>query len=278
MTAEVMAPSVAPDPVAPDSAAAGKVVVVHSAKGGVGTTTVAVNIAAAMHARGRRVCLVDLDLGCGDVAVALRLEPRNTILDVLADDTDEEVEEPIDILRTIVEPGFNCILAPAQSTDPAELPGDVLADLIPYLRSIYDAVVIDTPTSMSVHTRTAFELADVLVLVSTPDVSSLRGLTIGLDRSIALNAPRPVVVLNQVERGEGMPAEEIAAGLGVEIAVRIARDPMVARSGNRGEAMVKAEPNSPFTSDIDRLVDRWVARKKGTAKVRPLHRRKGFKL
>jgi|SRR5581483_4713872 len=274
MTADVMAPTVAPEPVT-----SGKVVVVHSAKGGVGTTTVAVNIAAAIHARGHRVCLVDLDLGCGDVAVELRLEPRNTIMDLLADDLDEdEVVEPIDTLRTKVLPGFDCILAPAQAAAPEDLPAQVIADLIPYLRGLYDIVVVDTPTSMSVHTRTAFELADVTLLVSTTDVASLRGLTIGLDQSSDLLAPRPLVVLNQVERGEGMPAEEIATGLEVEIAARLVRDPQVPRAGNRGEAMVKAHPNAPFTNEIERLVDRWVGRKKAPEKVRPLHRRKGFKL
>lgn len=273
MTADVMARSVAPEPVI-----SGKVVVVHSAKGGVGTTTVAVNVATAVHARGRRVCLVDLDLGCGDVAVELRLEPRNTIMDLLADDSQEDLEEPIDSLRTKILPGFDCILAPAQATAPEDLPGEVLADLIPYLRGLYDVVVIDTSAAMSVHTRTAFELADVLVLVSTTDVASLRGLTIGLDQSAELQAPRPLVVLNQVERGEGMPAEEIAAGLQVEIAARLVRDPQVARAGNRGEAMVSAHPNAPFTAEIERLVDRWVVRKKAAEKVRPLHRRKGFKL
>ena len=273
MTAEVMAPSVAPEP-----AASGKVVVVHSAKGGVGTTTVAVNIAAAIHARGQRVCLVDLDLGCGDVAVELRLEPRNTIMDLLADDSEEGLGEPIDTLRTKVLPGFDCILAPAQATAPEELPGEALADLIPYLRGLYDAVVIDTPTAMSVHTRAAFELANVLLLISSTDVASLRGLTIGLDQSAELRGPRPLVVLNQIERGEGMPTEEIAAGLEVEIAARLVRDPQVARAGNRGEAMVTAHPTAPFTAEIERLVDRWAARTKAAAKVRPLHRRKGFKL
>lgn len=268
-----MAPSVAPEPVT-----SGKVVVVHSAKGGVGTTTVAVNVATAIHARGRRVCLVDLDLGCGDVAVELRLEPHNTIMDLLADVSGDESVEPIDTLRTKVLPGFDCILAPAQAAAPEDLPAQVLADLIPYLRGLYDVVVIDTPTSMSAHTRTAFELADVTLLVSTTDVASLRGLTIGLDQSTELRSPRPLVVLNQVERGEGMPAEEIATGLDVEIAARLVRDPQVARAGNRGEAMVKAQPNAPFTQEIERLVDRWAIRKKAPEKVRPLHRRKGFKL
>lgn len=273
MTADVVAPSIAPEPVV-----SGKVIVVHSAKGGVGTTTVAVNIASAIHARGERVCLIDLDLGCGDVAVELRLEPHNTIMDLLADDSIEDVPEPIDTLRTTVVPGFDCILAPAQAAAAEDLPGEVLADLIPYLRGLYDVIVIDTPTTLTRHTRTAFELADHLVLVTTPDVASLRGLTIGMDQAMELRAPRPVAVLNHVERGEGMPAEEISASLEIEIAVRIARDPLVPRAGNRGEAMVKAHPNSPFTADIDRLVDRWVGRRKAPVKVRPLHRRKGFKL
>lgn len=273
MTADLMARSIAAEPVS-----AGKVVVVHSAKGGVGTTTVAVNVAAALHARGRRVCLVDLDLACGDVAVALRLEPRNTIMDVLTDDSADEAAEPIDSLRTTVETGFHCILAPAQAATAGDLPGEVLADLIPYLSGFYDAIVIDTPTDMSIHTRTALRLADVLILVATPHVSALRGLTIGLDQAIELGAPQPLIALNHVEKGEGMPIEEISAGLGVGIAVQIPRDPAVARAGDRGEALLKTQPASAFSAEIDRLVDRWCGRPHPVTKTRPLHRRKGFRL
>lgn len=272
MSADLMSPASVAEPVT-----AGKVIVVHSVKGGVGTTTVAVNVAAALHARGRRVCLVDLDLGCGDVAVALRLEPRNTIMDILSDDAAEEDVEPIDMLRTTVETGFHCILAPAQPANPAELPDEVLRDLIPYLSGLYDAIVIDTPATTSVHTRAALELADVLILVATPHVSALRGLTIGLDQAIAVGASQPLVVLNQVEKGVGMPVAEIAAGLGIGFALQVPRDPDVSRAGDRGEAMVKTLPTAPFSEEINRLVDRWCARPEPAGKPHPLHRRKGFK-
>jgi MinD-like ATPase involved in chromosome partitioning or flagellar assembly len=260
------------------AAGAGKVVVVHSAKGGVGTTTVAVNIAADIHARGRRVCLVDLDLECGDVALALRLEPRNSILDLLAEDPDGDDAEPIDILRTTVRPGFDCILAPAQSTDPAELPSYVLGDLIPYLCAHYDAVVIDTPAAMTDHTRAAFVRADALVLVTTPEVAALRGLTVGLDRAATLGARTPFVALNHVRRGDGMPASEIAAGIGVEIAAQIPRDSGVERAGNRGEVVASMEIASDFSIAIERLVDRWCEPKQNPAKTRPLHRRRVISL
>lgn len=272
MSADLMTPTTVAEP-----ATAGKVIVVHSVKGGVGTTTVAVNVAAALHARGRRVCLLDLDLGCGDVALALRLEPRSTIMDIVSDDAADEDVEPIDLLRTTVETGFHCILAPAQPADAADLPDEVLRDLIPYLSGLYDAIVIDTPATTSVHTRAALELADVLILVATPHVSALRGLTIGLDQTSLIGPAQPLVVLNQVEKGVGMTTSEIGAGLGVAITVHVARDPDVARAGDRGEAMVKVRPDSPFSEEINRLVDRWCARPEPAGKPHPLHRRKGFK-
>ena len=256
------------------SASAGKVVVVHSAKGGVGTTTVAVNIAADINARGQRVCLVDLDLSCGDVALMLRLEPRNSILDLLADDPDGEIAEPIDALRTTVRPGFDCILAPARSTEVDALPGSVVIDLIGYLCGLYDIVVIDVPTTMSDHLRAAFTHADAIVLVTSADVGALRGLTVGMDRATELGARTPFVVLNHVRRGMGMQPSEIAAGIGVEIAVQIPRDAAVEQAGNRGEALVSTDPDAPFSASIERLVDRWCGPKQNPAKVRPLHRRR----
>ena len=256
------------------SASPGKVVAVHSAKGGVGTTTIAVNIAADIHTRGQRVCVVDLDLGCGDVALLLRLDPRNSILDVLADDPDNEAVEPIDLLRTKFRPGFDCILAPAQSTDAAVLPGQVLADLIPYLRERYDVVVIDLPAAMSDYTRVALADADAVVLVATPEVGALHGLTVGLDRVAEAGASAPFVVLNHVRRGMSMQPSEIAAGIGIEIAVQILRDGSIEQTGNQGGAMSGVDPASQFSVAIERLVDRWCGPKQNPAKVRPLHRRR----
>jgi Flp pilus assembly CpaE family ATPase len=274
MVAELMPTSLdTDDPMM--SAPSGKVLVVHSAKGGVGTTTIAVNVAASIHERGQRVCLVDLDLGCGDVAVSLRLEPRNTIMDLLVDDPDVE---PIDTLRTTVKAGFDCILAPAQPVAAEDLPSTVLADLVPYLCSMYDAVVIDTPVTMTAHTRAALQLADAVILVATPEVPSLRGLTISLDQVAELEARSPRVVLNRVQRGEGIPASEISAGLGIDVVSQVPLDPTIARAGDRGEPLVTAQLTSPFTVEIDRLVDKWFAPKKAAAKIRPLHRRRGIAL
>lgn len=257
------------------SAGAGKVVVVHSAKGGVGTTTIAVNIAADIHGRGQRVCLVDLDLGCGDVALLLRLEPRNSILDLLAEDPTDDDAEPIDILRTTVRPGFDCILAPAQSAQASDLPSHVLADLVPYLRERYDVVVIDTPTAMSDHTHSALGQADAVVFVATPEVGALHGLAVALERAEAIGSvPTPFVVLNHVRRGMGMQPSEIAAGIGVEINVQILRDATVEQTGNRGGALSTIDPESQFSVAIERLVDRWCGPKQNPAKVRPLHRRR----
>ncbi|HEX2357618.1 MAG TPA: AAA family ATPase, partial [Micromonosporaceae bacterium] len=129
----------------------GKVVTVYAAKGGCGKTMLATNLAIALAAGGsKKVCLIDLDLTLGDVAIALQLAPDRTIADAVpvADRIDETG------LRTMVTPycpGVDVLLAPTMPTIAEQISRDLVTEILYLARSIYDFVVVDSPPVFNDH-------------------------------------------------------------------------------------------------------------------------------
>ncbi|MEU4208686.1 AAA family ATPase [Streptomyces sp. NPDC026206] len=150
----------------------GKLVAVVGAKGGVGTTVTAVQLALAACAAGRSVALADLDLQSGDVASYLDVQFRRSIAD-LAGINDISPR----VLQDAVFPhptGLGLLLAPAEGERGEEV-GDLAArQIVAALRGRYDLVVVDCGTQITAAGAAAIETADVALLVTTPDVVSVR--------------------------------------------------------------------------------------------------------
>ncbi|MCD9142672.1 AAA family ATPase [Streptomyces albireticuli] len=156
-----------------EGGAGGSLVAVVGAKGGVGTTVTAVQLALAASAAGRAVALVDLDLQAGDVASYLDVQFRRSIAD-LAGISDISPR----VLQDAVFPhptGLGLLLAPAEGERGEEV-GDLAARQIAgALRGRYELVVVDCGTQITAAGAAMVELADVALLVTTPDVVSVRG-------------------------------------------------------------------------------------------------------
>jgi septum site-determining protein MinD len=142
---------------------AGYVCTVAGGKGGVGKTTTAVNVAAAMQESGYDVAVVDADLGMANLAAMLAVEPTTSIHEILAgDSTVSEAITDVDGGITIV-PGEQSLEAFADA-DPAKL-----RKVIRTLRNTYDVVLVDTGAGLSHETTVPLGLADGILLVTTPD-------------------------------------------------------------------------------------------------------------
>src|SRR3954465_483048 len=126
----------------------GRVITVFSAKGGCGKTTIATNLAAAIADGGRRsVCLLDLDLAFGDVAIAMQLFPAHTIADAvpIADTLDATA---IGALLTPHSPGLTTLVAPVEPGS-ADIPTPVASGIMRLLRATFEYGVVDTPPPLS---------------------------------------------------------------------------------------------------------------------------------
>ncbi|WP_438292002.1 AAA family ATPase [Streptomyces sp. HUAS TT7] len=151
----------------------GTVTTVTGAKGGVGTTLVAIQLALSARASGRTAVLLDMDLQAGDVASYLDVQFRRSIAD-LAAITDISPRVLADAVFNH-ESGLALLLAPGEGERGEEVTDRAARQIIGALRTRYEAVVVDCGTQMNAANAAAVEMADVALLVTTPDVVSVRG-------------------------------------------------------------------------------------------------------
>ncbi len=248
------APVAPPPPASPQ----GKIVTVFAAKGGCGKTTLATNLAVALFAGGtRRVCLVDLDLAFGDVAISLQLEPRRSLVDAVAmgDGMDET---GIAGLLTPFRRGLDCVLAPVEPGDAERVPATLVDDLLRVLRGMFDFVVIDTPPQFNEHVLKALDAADQHVLLTTPDVPTLKNLRLTVEMLDLLGYPRDArnIVLNREDPRVGMTAADVERVLKTTLAARIPASLDVTASINRGMPITVAQPDHKVSVAIREFSDR----------------------
>jgi pilus assembly protein CpaE len=236
----------------------GRVVTVFSAKGGCGKTTVATNLAAALAGDGStRVCLVDLDLEFGDVAISLQLVPERTLVDLIpmAGTMDEH---GIRSVITSAGPGIDAVLAPTAPGDAARVGADLVPELVRALRHMYDIIVIDTPPSVSEHVLAAFDLADVTVLLATLDVPALKNLKVSLDTLDLLGHPADtrMIVLNRADARVGLKLSDVEQTIGMPVTLQIPSSGDVPAAINRGRLIVQEQPEHEVSRSLRDLAAR----------------------
>lgn len=152
--------------------AGGTVVTVSGAKGGVGATLTAIQLALAAQASGRPTALVDLDLQTGDIASYLDIQFRRSVVD-LAAITDISPRVLADAVFRH-DTGLALLLAPAEGERGEEVTDRASRQIVSALRSRYEVVVVDCGAQLSGAGAAAVEMADTALLVTTPDVIAVR--------------------------------------------------------------------------------------------------------
>jgi pilus assembly protein CpaE len=241
----------------------GRVVAFYGAKGGVGTTTLAINTAIALRRELKHsVCLVDANLQFGDHRVFLDLGPDSrSIVDAVSAGMVE-----IDMLRQAIvrhETGVELLLAPP-SPDQAELVSHEqhhLVRVIEMLRTVYDYVVVDMDERLDDHMLDVIGVADRLVVVMTADLSCVKNVRLVLDTMAKLQVPyeRLMLVLNRANAFTGISAKSVENVLKRPIEHQVVNDYRSAISAlNSGTPFMAKRPDSALSKDVlelARLVD-----------------------
>ncbi|MFL6134050.1 MAG: CpaE family protein, partial [Nocardioidaceae bacterium] len=233
----------------------GRVVTVFSPKGGVGKTTLAVNVAVALSQGGtKKVCLVDLDLAFGDVAITLQLFPARTIADAvhLESGLDFAVLEP---LLTNYNDRLSALVAPVQPDAKDGIPASLVGRILNLLKSNFDHVVVDTSPAFDEYVLQAFDETDDQLLVTTLDVPTLKNVKVAVETLDLLNFPKPQrhLVLNRADDKVGLTPDKVESTLGMSIAGAIPTSPQVAHATNSGEPIVSAQPRHAVSQAITKL-------------------------
>jgi pilus assembly protein CpaE len=242
------------------SANRGRVILFAHAKGGVGTTSLAVNMVVLLAAQASRpVGLLDLDVEFGDSAVYLNLHPNQTLADLKAAPgtlVDEALFEGF-----VTEAGRVRLVVGADLPERAELvtlPAIQLA--IDRLSATCQYVLIDAPASFNERTLTALDTSDLICLVtsaSLPSLKATRGCLDLLDK-LGVSADRVRLILNY-STTHAMDVDTAASVLGRRPDFVVQRSEGLDRAANSGRPLAASDPNDPLIADLRKMADSMVA-------------------
>jgi len=249
------AASAAPVPAVPGQRPLGRVFTISSATGGCGKTFFATNIAYFLvRYTGKRVCIVDLDLQFGEVVTALRLRPKYTIFDALQrEDTDEDdLRAHIEEYTVSHETGVHVLAAPREPSEADRITPPDVTRIVEAVRKQFDYVVVDTPPQLNESVLAAFDLSDMLYVMATLDLPSVRNMSVflsTLDR-LKISTDNVKLILNKAESDVGIDIEQVTKLFpqGFQSVLPYAKE--VSRSINLGMPVMAASPQS----EISRLM------------------------
>jgi pilus assembly protein CpaE len=231
----------------------GKIITVFTAKGGVGKTMLAINLGVVLAQRGaNKVCVVDLDLSSGDIAISLLLDPVRTLADAVSMIGHIDITGAASLL-TPYRPGLEMLLAPVSPGDAEKVPPSLVGELLAVLRTMFDYVVVDTPPHISEHVLTALDASAHHVLLTTPDVPALKNLRVVLDVLDMLSYPAEIrsVVLNRAESKLRLSQEDVERVIRTPVAAQIPASRAVPIAVNKGTPITLASPGHAVSKAIN---------------------------
>ncbi len=251
----------------------GKVFTIFSPKGGVGKTTMAVNLSVALSQTGAKVCVVDLDLAFGDVAITMQLIPEHTISEAAASEEDLDFSL-LQKLLTRHESSLTILAAPTHPEGRDLITASLARRVIQNLRQHFEFVVIDTPPGFDDQVLGAFDETDECIIVATLDVPTIKNTKVAIETLDLLNLVPSSrhLVLNRADEEVGLSQANVEDILGMEIAISLPSSPAVASATNHGQPIVLAKPDHEVSRRISGFAQRIAGSETATMPAEPAKR------
>ena len=239
----------------------GKVITVFSGKGGVGKTTVAVNLALALAKRASvKVAIVDADIQFGDVSLLLNMMPRSSLADLASDSEQMDEKTLLAYLTPCPHSQAVQVLAAPLRPEQAEMvTGKVVGKSLHLLRHLFDYIIVDTADVFSEVTIASLDLSDLVVLLAAPDLPSVKNTKMALEILQSLGYPDEKIrlVVNSPHSEGGIIAREIEEALKREVVVALPADgKTVVNSINKGKPFILSDPDSAIAKKLQYLADK----------------------
>ncbi len=234
----------------------GQVITVYSPKGGVGCSTVAANLAVTLQNDETPVALVDGNLQFGDVAVILNEQGKNSIADLAprVDDLDPGIIQEVMILHN--KSGISVLAAPYRPEYAESITDDQFSSIINYLRRIFSYIVIDTSTNLEDITLAAIDSSDVVILITTQDIPTIKNARLFLELADVLHIDRGriIFIMNKYDKRIGITPEKIGDSFKHEIVAVLPEETrVVLPSINRGVPFMLGDKSRPIVRSYLKL-------------------------
>jgi pilus assembly protein CpaE len=243
-----------------------RVVSVFSPKGGVGKTTIAFNLAVSLAQLSAPTALIDGSLQYGDLRSLLKVP--SDVPSILDLPTDRVQEQDLRDVMWHDAAGIDILLAPPRVEMSEMINARDVEKTVSLLRRLYDAIVIDTPTSLSETTLALLDASDVILSVVTYDSTTIHN-TIAVGEvfaSIGYPPDKVMYLVNRSDSSGGIGRDELARALGRKPEFEVVSDGrLVVQANNEGKPFVATSPDAAVSRDIRRAATAILGRPVGAA-------------
>ncbi len=232
-----------------------KIITLFGNKGGIGKSVIAANLAVAAAAKYKdQVALVDLDLQFGDISLMMNINPRKTIAELML----ESGELTVDLLDEYFyeRNGVKVLSAPHKPELGELVTSFGVENVLKICRNMYRYTILDTPSFLDETTITALEMSDVVLLLISLDIPTVRNIKKGIDILDSLKLlPHTKLILNRASSlSVGLEPQDVEQVLGMRIAASIPNDFKITVSSiNRGTPFINTNSKAPISKSIVEL-------------------------
>ena len=237
-----------------------RLITVFAPKGGVGTTTIALNLAVACGQAGRRTALIDGSLQFGDLRALLKV-PSNapSIVDL---PTDRIAEADLSDVLWRDPSGIDLLLAPPRVEQHEMITVRDLDKILSLMRRVYDVIVIDTMVGLDERTLALLDASDTVIEVVTFDSTTIHNTLLMADTFRTLGYPPAKVryLVNRADSSGGIDEQDLASAIGRVPEHRVVSDGrLVVQSNNEGVPFVLADPSARISLDVIEIANQILA-------------------
>jgi pilus assembly protein CpaE len=240
------------------SSSFGKIITIYSPKGGVGKTSVAVNLAMSLLSNNQKVLLVDGCLQFGDTTIFINEPVKNSVVDLTPRVDDLDIDVVNEALTNHSTSDLQILAAPARPEMAFNVDPEQFTKLMGFLRNHYKYIIIDTNSYLTDVVQSCLDMSDIIILITSQDISSIKSCNSFLSLMDASGISRHSILftLNQYDRRNAITPERVGESLKQEVIVTIPfEERVVSSSINRGIPFIMENKNLLVSKAIFQLAD-----------------------